>query len=357
MAGYLANKPSANELEEVVQRLNNTKVENGFLERSDSTISFDDLTRTFTIAPTGSQFQFKSGTTLYTKQGQETVVTSDTEGLHFIYYDEFGVLTNTTTFSEDLITFFALVAVVYWNVGDAESVIVADERHGASMAGGTHLYLHNTRRARLGRRGPEGVGFELSGLTVDGNGDLDASIQGAVTDGIIWDEDLEFVFTDGNPQDLSPTAQIPMIYRDGAGGNWNRIASTGYLVATTGTGRAAWNEFTGTAWQISEVGNNDFVLVHFFATTDVRHPIIGVLGQAEYLNAGQARAGAEIEIRDLSFGSMAVLTAEFSPLATIIVQTSDGYSNGAKSRIRSTDDGDSYLDWRLEEITAVLEEA
>lgn len=115
------------------------------------------------------------------------------------------------------------------------------------------------------------------------------------------------------------------------------------------TGRALWNEWTGTTWQTTEVGNNDFVLYHIFAVNDDddSRKVISVMGQNDYPTVGQARSGASTEIAS-------ILTQypfeEVVPVGTIIFQTSTGYANTVQSRVRSNDDGDDYTDWRSTEL-------
>lgn len=43
--------------------------------------------------------------------------------------------------------------------------------------------------------------------------------------------------------------------------------------------------------------------------------------------------------------------AEFTPIATIIYQTSNIFSNQVKGQIRSTDNGDDFIDWRGTKIS------
>jgi hypothetical protein len=38
--------------------------------------------------------------------------------------------------------------------------------------------------------------------------------------------------------------------------------------------------------------------------------------------------------------------AEFKPIASVIFQTADAYANAVKARVRSTDTGADYVDWR-----------
>lgn len=339
----LRTKGRTGSLEDIVDSINEIletiPLESGFENRVDSVMSFDDGTLTFSIEPTSSEFSFFQMGEKYTKTALESVAITDVEGLHFIYYDD-GVLTHTTTFMIELITEFPFTALIYWDATNNEALIFGDERHGHVMDAATHRYNHLTFGARYD------TGLGLANMDVDGNGNDASAAQFAVENGVIWDEDIQHTILDGTPQDLSPIAQIPIFYREGANGDWRREAADDYPIITTGSGRAAWNEFTGGAWQLSEVGNGDFVLVHYYATNDSNHPIIGIVGQAEYPTTGQARAGALEEIKLLEFGVLGTLTPEFVAIATVIYQTRNNYSNAVKSRVRSTDTGEDYVDWR-----------
>jgi len=151
--------------------------ENGFLSRTDNEFSFVDGTMLFTIQPTGASYDYYNHETRYTKTASDTVTISDVEGLHFIYFDD-DTLTETTTFNEELITVHTLISILYWDAVNKVSII-GEERHGAIMDSATHLYNHNT----FGARYADGLG--LSGMTVDGNGDLPGSAQLGVNNGII----------------------------------------------------------------------------------------------------------------------------------------------------------------------------
>ncbi len=320
------------------QSLSGLSIENGIVDRSESTLSFTDGTRTASIQPTGANFKYFHQGVEYTSTGA-TVVIPDTEGLHYIYFNG-ATLTATTTFSPTIITDYAFVMVVYWDATNNEGIYVGDERHGTTMDSQTHLYNHLTYGARYQD------GLSIGDMDVDGNGDDASAAQMSVADGNIWDEDIQAVIADGSPQDLAPIAQIPMYYRSGASGNWRKVAADNYPVANTGAGRAEWNEYTGATWQLTEVDNNDFVLTHLFATPSIDEPIIGIVGQAEYNTTGQARDGAVTELVNLSLGALSTLAPEYVPIATIILQTSNGYSNDPQARVRSTDTGADYIDWR-----------
>ena len=260
-------------------------------------------------------------------------------GYSYIYYDDDN-LTSTTTFSNDIITQFTWVGLVYWDATNNTAIMLSDERHGYLMDSSTHIYHHLTTGAQY----QDGLG--LGNMDIDGNGNDNSAAQFSFADGAIWDEDIQHLIVDGSPQELSTIAEIPMYYRLGAAGDWRKVAATTYPITTTGSGRAAWNEFTGGAWQLTEVASVDYVLVHYYATNDQVDPIIGIVGQADYSTVNLARLGALVEIRTLQFGPLDALLPETVPIATVIFETRSTYSNAVKSRVRSTDTGDDYIDWR-----------
>lgn len=106
----------------------------------------------------------------------------------------------------------------------------------------------------------------------------------------------------------------------------------------------AFNEFTGGVWTQTEVTNNNFVLAHLFATNDVLEPIMSIQGEAQYSTLVTAREGAVTELETLTLAGLP--SVEWRALGTVIYQTSNSYSNAVKARIRTTDDGSDYIDWR-----------
>ena len=327
--------------ENVETALDSVSIESGF-EDGDTevdTLVFTNGTRQFDITPVGASFMFYSSGVRYVKTAVDSVVIADTEGLHFIYYNASGVLTETTTWSDDLITEYALVAIIYWDATNNLGLLL-NELHGRKMSNATHLTVHKG----IGTLYDNGLG--LGNMTVDGDGSSDTHVQFSVADGVILDEDLEHNIVDDAPQDLTPTAYIQMFYRSGANGDWRWITATATPVTTTGSGRLAWNEFTGGEWQLTEIDNTKFVLVHYFAIPGETHKIIGVVGQAQYNTKAAAKEGAEGELTTLALGAMGEMSAEYIAVATCIFQTADAYTNSVNARILSTLDGSDYIDWR-----------
>jgi hypothetical protein len=311
----------------------------GFVDRSSSTISFDNATRTFTLSPVGDSIEaWSMGSRILVEQ-TKTIQISDVEGLHFITLQIDGELHESTVFSEAIIVEEAFVAVVYWDVSAGARIYFGEERHGVNMTGRTHLWLH----IHQGSQWISGLG--LGGITADDTGNDDSHAQFACSDGQIRDEDLAHSIADGVPQDLAPICTLPIYYKSGAG-DWNRTALSTFPVRSFvgGSGLIAWNEFTGGAWQQTEVANNDYVLAHIFATNDIENPIIAIQGQATYATVVTARQGATEEIANLVTAGLPF--AEFVPIGTIIFQTANAYGNTVKGRIRTTDLGANYVDFR-----------
>lgn len=337
--GKYEQLPAVNLGETALEYVFRQQKENGFVDEADSTLAFVDGTRTFTIAPAVTSFEYFNAGQKYTKSASENVVIPDAEGLHFIYYNG-ATLSQTQTFSDAIITDYAFVCAIYWDATNSEGVIVANERHGQVMDSRTHLWRHHT----------EGTAFEsglaLGDMSVDGTGNAAADAQFSVSNGIIWDEDIKHTITDGSPQDISPVANLPILYRDGANGYWRKMAATTYPIGVSATPAPYWNEWTGAVWQRTALANNKFVLVHYIALGDINTPVMGIMGQAEYNSVSDARAGAEAEARALLLGDLDTLSPEYLLFATVIWEHKTSYTNAVKARVRSTDGGDDYIDWR-----------
>ena len=315
------------------------RIQNGFDDRSASSMSIVDFTRTFSIQPTGASFNFWSGGAKFIASTTHNVVFPDTEGNHYFYFDETGTLTTTTVFTGAIISTYAFVAGIYWDSDNNETILFGDERHGRGDSE-WHSWAHLTQ----GTQWVEGL--NLGNITAAGNGDSAEHAQLSVANGAIMDEDIYFFIGDGLPQEISPIAEIPMFYRSGVTGNWRRIAATQYPITTTGGGRAAFNEDTGATWQLTEVTNNDYVLTHIIATTDINHPIIGIVGQDQYTTAANGRSGATAEIHNLALGGLTALAAEWKAIATVLFQTGDGKANAVRSSVEFVEGTADHIDWR-----------
>lgn len=308
-----------------------TKEPTGFINRTDSVTSFVDASRIFTIAPVSTSFSFYIKGQKFTKSSSQSITIPAFAGNHYIYFDTSGNLTSTQIFSSDIIEQNAYVAIIYWNTDTNTHTYFAEERHGITMDGATHVYLHTTFGSRYIS------GLALQNFTADGNGSLNAHAQFTADEGSIRDEDIL----------LSSLAQsqIPILYRQGQ--LWRKKTADSFPVIYSGTagytganGRLPYNQYVAGTWQLTEVSTANYILVHFFATNDKENPIIGIQGIAEYNNAPQAKAAANSEITSLT----GLPFAEFVAIGTVIFQT-NSYTNTPDARVISVNGG-NYIDFR-----------
>jgi hypothetical protein len=317
---------------------------------TDSVMTFVDGTRTFSIQPSGAaSFDYWIAGVKYTTTGDTvqlsgTATTAD-EGIWVIHYVG-DTLTATQNPNDGQVSAVirtgAICAILYWNATDEEIIYFGEERHGKNMAPETHSYLHFVN-------GLEYIsGLALTDIIADGSGATDEA-QFGVDAGGVSDEDIYDAISA-----VTSTTGLPIYYMLGATPRWVKYTEAGFSMRTldgTTADRLAYNQYTGGAWQLTEVGNNDFVLCHVFATTEKDNPMIAIMGQADYATKKLARAGALVEIKSLITND--VLFPEIRPIGTVIFQTNTGYASAINGKIVSTDEGDDYVDWRSETISRV----
>jgi len=229
-----------------------------------------------------------------------------------IYYDG-ATLTSLNSPShsqyEDVIMTKCIIALVYYDATNNKGILY-EERHGLNMSPWTHKFLHE----RDGMAYISGLG--LGDFTI-GNGDLDSHAQFSIAAGECYDEDNEIELNAIN----ATTGNI-IFYRSGS--DWRWTTQTGFKCITydqTNSTRLAYDN-GGT---LTEVSNNQFVLLHLFATNSYDRDPISIIGQAAYNTRNNARDGAETEISDLILGSLP--SKEMKPIATIIFRTNLSYDN------------------------------
>ena len=241
----------------------------GFVDRT-ATLSWTNTSpdRTFTI--TGAHDIYIKGVK-YSKT-TTSIQIADTNGDHFIYYNSSGVLSETTDFN--VVGFFLpVVATVYWN---SPTGIVGEERHGITMDGATHGYLHATVGARYN------TGLALSAVT-------NTTFQ--VDAGSFYDEDILNAI--GSNQ-----TTCDVFYRDG---------STTFKWHSAQT--ALWgNTFTTLRYNsgnsLLAVPTSNYCAYWVFASNAVSpaKAIVVVIGQRQDTSIANARANNVYD--SLTFGSL-----------------------------------------------------
>jgi len=309
----------------------------GFPDRADSSINFTDATRVLEIKDT---FDYYIKGTKYSISGSSVAIT-DTEGQWFFYLNSSSNLVATQTFDAATINEDnAYVASLYWDASANVHLYLGEERHGITMDGATHSYLHTTR----GTSYDSGLGLDMNN---GGSGADAADAQLGYAAGSIRDEDLEHVI----PVDADP-ATIPIFYLIGASAEWQRKTADSYPLIYEGSVggdygdvRVPYNLDTAGTWSLADPGQGNFVLVHYFATNDATQPVIGVQGQNVYTSTNSARDGAAVELDTIY--TVGLPFVEFKAIATVIFQTRTTYANTPNARTVDVDsDGHDYVDWR-----------
>lgn len=302
----------------------------GFVNRTSSIMSFSNLLRTFAIAPVSGSYD------VYFKGSKLTITTPlsvsipNLSGNYYFYIDIDGVLKYLTTFNLVLISSVAYCSVIYWNADAGNYVLWGEERHGVTMDGATHAYLHTTRGCQY-----------VNGSDVTytlGNGSLSTHMQIALSNMRIADEDIAVNIindpTPSNPfeQVLTPIAQIPIWYR--INDHWAKTTANNFPMIF-GTARAQYNFYNGTTWVLQDAPSNNKVCVTYvFATTGITEPVIGILGQAQYQNLAAAKT--LVSWKNLDYGDLPA--PEMVLLYILYYETSTTYGNSVHSRLLEVQD-------------------
>lgn len=202
----------------------------GFPNRTDSSLTMSG--NTFSITPTGDYFDVYQKGVPYRFDAAQSLTQSWAQGLHYIYFDQ-GILYSTQSFTINIIKEYAFVATMYWDSVAGAHIMLGDERHGLTMDGETHGYLHQSVGARYIS------GLSAGNFTTSGTGSADTDAQLSISNGMIRDEDIAFNIVDSaspsNPyeQILDPVAEIPIFYRDGVNGDWKKYTATTFPIAST----------------------------------------------------------------------------------------------------------------------------
>lgn len=240
---------------DIVGIMQDTIGPDGFLDWT-ATLSFVDATRTFTIT---GEHNFYSNAVKYTKTTTSIEITEDV-GLHYIYYNNEGVLSKTI---ESPGFNVPLVAFIYWN---GSKGLVSDERHGTSMSHRTHSYLHYT----VGVRFDNGFSATFADTTFN------------IGIGTIWDEDLSFTLSGAQ-------TTCDVLFKNGSAvWDWNTNQTKYYHDNTT-------NLYYNSGNDLVALNSNQHVAYWIFATNSITRPIISLMGQRVDTTLANARLNNKYE--------------------------------------------------------------
>lgn len=306
----------------------------GFVNRTDSAISFNDSSRTFTIQPAtsgGSYIIYAEGVKVV-KSGVETIVLGSGTALNYIHFDTnppYSLHTKTTGFNFDT---DIPIAFIHWNSDINQSTFFGEERHGIRMDSVTHKWIHNTFGVQYIS------GLSIGGYVLLGNGSSNSHAQIDISDGILYQEDIIINITNDNGtnsanefvQPLSPIAYIPVYYHSGSTGQWVRDVATTFPIKYNAT-RAQYNLYSGGTWTTPNVTNNRYFAMWIVATNDMNDPILAIMGQRE----DSSLTAAESNNNWSNINLTNIPTQELRPLYRLIFVTNDTFTNTPKSSLQS----------------------
>lgn len=318
-------------------------LENGFDDASDTALAWDDASRTLTLSPAVTSFDYHYAGYKYTESGNLSAQITDTEGLWVFYIGSGGAASLSTIHNpsysqvEDAILNQCIVAYVYWDAANNDGRLM-DERHGSIMGRGAHHYLHEIMGSQYLS------GMTLGDITTDQNGNTDSHAQFSITAGRFYDEDIEH-----DTLAHASTDTWESYYVDGSGNvRWVNCEATFPVYAIGGV--IAYNN----AGTLTAVTSNKYVLYHVFATnihTDSGgdyYPVV-TPGIAVYNSKADAQDAAATEIQSIDFGDWP--KEEIIPVATVIYHHGAAMSNGVEAAIQSTEGGGDFVDWRFTNIS------
>jgi len=316
---------------------------NGFVDRADTTLAWDDGTRTLTLAPAVTSFDYYYAGYKYTETGSLAATITDTEGLWVFYIGSGGAAVLSTIHNptydqvEQAIDDECIVAYVYWDATNNDGRLLG-ERHGAAMPPAVHHYLHELFGAQYSS------GMTLGDILVDQAGSADTHAQFSITAGKFYDEDLGH-----ETLAHASTDTWECYYVNGSGDvRWVDCEAT-FPVAAVG-GVIAWNS----AGTLTPADNNKYICYHVFATnihTDAGgdyYPVV-TPGIVQYGSKAAAQDAALSEIQAIDFGDWP--TEEIIPVATVIFKHLATMSNGVEAAIQSTEGGGDFVDWRFTAVS------
>jgi len=311
--------PISQELNDVVETVGEiSKDLTGFVNRTDSSLSFDAGTRTLTLTPQSTAIVYYKGKE-FSISSPLSIIISTTAGGRYIRFDP-----TTQQLVEKPVGTFAdfkediLVAYIYWD--GTQAIIFGDERHGADRDTQWHVSQHLDVGA-VWRRGGD-----ITYVTDD-----DAQTSLGFTDIQIADEDVVHdIVHSAAPaapyeQIISTNAQLPVIYLNGTTYTQTSPSAVPWLA---GANRAQYNSIVAETGSLVEAANGKFICYWVIATNDSINPLKLVAGQVEHNNENAA-------INE-TFSDYGLPLPEVVPMYKVILNVDDtNVNNSAKVTINS----------------------
>ena len=307
-----------------------TKEPTGYTNRTDTTFSFDDGTRTFTIEPVGASYDYWTQGVQHTITTPKIIVLPDITEKYFVYFDALETLGYTIVFDSDLLNDKVLTVVIYYNATTGKGEFLLDERHGLTMDWATHFHLHNAFGTRY--YGGFGLAYTI------GSGAVDSDAQIALGTGTIADEDIPTTIVDKPTpnaffeQVLSPIALVPVAYQLGSA-EWQKDTATNYPIKIV-SGIPQYNLDTLGTLTLEDVTNGNYFVSWIFAINEINTPIISIIGSRQDTSLADAQNNNTYGTID--WGDLP--SQEYKILYRLIYKYDTSYSNSVKIALVDADD-------------------
>jgi hypothetical protein len=294
-----------------------TKDITGFVDRTDSTLTFNNSTRTITLTPIDGSYDLYYRGKKFTITNTLTKVITNIPGGRYIKFnpitqqlDEGG---STPSLIDDL-----LVAYVYWNGSSA--IVFGDERHSASRDTNWHQAQHLNVGSVWRSGGVLTATYNNASLVSLGLSNL-----------VIADEDvIHNINHSATPalsyeQVLTPAAIIPVLYLNGTSYTQSTPSSIPWVHINN---VPQYNPVVNSSGSLSNVNNNRYVSYWLLGTSDMYYPVKLLLGNVQH----QTEKDALAEV----FTNYGLPFPEFVPLYKIVLKYNTGYTaNPARVQIIS----------------------
>jgi len=301
-----------------------TKDMTGVENRTDSSLLFDDASRTFTwnIDSSAKVYLLGKG---YNVTSSKTIEITNLDGGRYIMYNpELESLYELSVGAFPNFQGEILISYIYWDSVNQEAIIVGDERHSSARDTTFQLYEHLAEGMRWFSGGTLSYTLE----------DDDFPNFEVVNSTRVADEDLQHIIVHSETpssdyeQKLQGTTDIPVVHY---------IGNSRYAQIDMSAESAQWphapsglvyyndiNSVSDTGVLV-ESGNGGYVCYYLVATNDIRHPLKLLMGQASHINLNDARSEKWV-----TYG---LPTPEIVALYRFIIKTANSYNNTSKARI------------------------
>lgn len=282
-------------------------------------LQYHSSTRTISLTPSDLTFDIWISGTRITKNGiQVSPPHDDISGSYFFTYNDDGSIKVKSVVWDLLDPTETPICMVYYNA-DLNDGIALFELHTSTR----NLNAHAQQHFSLGTFVRSSSNFALSNYTI--NGTTTPSVTFSVSSGDIVDEDITFSINS-----LPVGGPYTIVYRTGvASWAWITNSEVPYRV-NTATDSIQRNPFIGGAYELQDLGNNNYVNYFLVATTaiDSAKRLFLIPSQSEQTTLTNAQSEG---IESLNLSELPI--AEFVPIWKITYRKVSSQSTPGKARL------------------------